>query len=83
MADSDESEIDDDEFLNNKLKKKIGLRSSASCIFFSPGIVVNGAHSGGESSRTVMNQKLMMMNLLKYSKIRMTRTNLNALDLKT
>jgi hypothetical protein len=37
--------------LNNKLKKKIGLGSSSSYIFFSPGVAVNGAHSGGESSR--------------------------------
>jgi hypothetical protein len=29
--------------LNNKLKKKIGLGSSGSYIFFSPGIAVNGA----------------------------------------
>jgi hypothetical protein len=48
MADSDESEIDDDEF------KKIGLGSPVSCIF-SPGVAVNGAHSGGESSRSQPN----------------------------
>jgi hypothetical protein len=45
--------------LNNKLKKKIGLGSSSSYIFFSPGVAVNGAHSGGESSKIqVSNYKI-------------------------